>query len=279
MQVSGAPLYDEHGRVASLIDTFTDVTARKESEAQLRAAKNQAEAANRAKSEFLAMMSHELRTPLNAIIGFSEMMLEQVFGGIGNPRHEDYITAIHSSGKRLLEMINNILDLSKVEAGKLELREEVIAIEETVRECLHLFESQVSAAGLDLRVDFTNWGMRLRGDRQMFERILMNLVSNAIKFTPRGGHIAVHAAVDPDGGLSVTVADTGIGVSQEDVATALSPFGQVESLLTRKHDGTGLGLPLSRILMEKHGGTLIFESESGTGTQVTARFPPERVLA
>ena len=279
VQVSGAPLYDEQNRVASLIDTFTDVTARKESEAQLRAAKNQAEAANRAKSEFLAMMSHELRTPLNAIIGFSEMMLEHVFGGIGNPRHEEYIAAIHGSGKRLLEMINNILDLSKVEAGKLELREEVIPIEETVHECLQLFESQVAAAGLTLKVDVSNPDITLRGDRQIFERILMNLVSNAIKFTPRGGHIAVHAAIDPGGGLSVTVADTGIGVSKEDIATALSPFGQVESLSTRKYDGTGLGLPLSRILLEKHGGTLVFESEPGTGTQVTARFPADRVAA
>jgi PAS domain S-box-containing protein len=277
VQVSGAPLYDERGRVASLIGTFTDITVHKQSEAQLRAAKEEAEAASRAKSEFLAMMSHELRTPLNAIIGFSEMMLEHVFGSVGDPRHEDYITAIHGSGKRLLEMINNILDLSKVEAGKLDLREDVVSVEGAVRDCLKLFESQVAGAGIALSLGVANPDLRLRCDRQMFERILMNLVSNAIKFTPNGGRVDVRADLEERGSLALVVSDTGVGVSKTDIETALSPFGQVESLLTRRHEGTGLGLPLSRILMEKHGGELIFESELGRGTTVTARFPKERV--
>jgi signal transduction histidine kinase len=277
LQVSGAPLFDEHGNVASLIGTFTDITAHKESEAELRAAKEEAEAASRAKSDFLAMMSHELRTPLNAIIGFAEMMMEHIFGDLGDSRHDEYIGAIHGSGKRLLEMINNILDLSKVEAGKLDLRETEIPVAEAVEDCLRLFDSQLDSTGLTLSVTGSDDRLHLIADRQMFERILMNLVSNAIKFTPRNGRIEVRMARGREGGLQLAVADTGVGVAKADIETAMSPFGQVESLLTRKHQGTGLGLPLSRILMEKHGGALTFESEEGVGTTVTAHFPPERV--
>jgi PAS domain S-box-containing protein len=277
VQVSGAPLFDEHGRIASLIGTFTDITAHKESEAELRAAKEEAEAASRAKSDFLAMMSHELRTPLNAIIGFSEMMLDHIFGDLGDSRHDEYVGAIHGSGKRLLEMINNILDLSKVEAGKLDLRETDIPVAEAVEDCLRLFDSQLESTGLTLSVTGSDDRLHLTADRQMFERILMNLVSNAIKFTPRNGRIEVRMARGREGGLQLAVADTGVGVAKADIETAMSPFGQVESLLTRKHQGTGLGLPLSRILMEKHGGALTFESEEGVGTTVTAHFPAERV--
>ena len=276
--VSGAPLWAPDGRLDSFIDTFTDISVQRIEEARLRTAKDQAEAANHAKSEFLTMMSHELRTPLNAIIGFSEMMLERVFGGINNERHEDYINAIHGSGKRLLEMINNILDLSKIEAGHLDLREGPILIEEAVADCISLLGGHAELANVTLTTSYGNQGLRLYGDRHLFDRILINLLSNAIKFTPSGGSVSVHAKLENDGRMALTVSDTGVGVSKPDIEKALMPFGQVEGLLTRKHEGTGLGLPLSKILAEMHGGTLTFDSKVGVGTDVTLHFPKTRVM-
>ncbi|NBC34414.1 MAG: response regulator [Alphaproteobacteria bacterium] len=278
MLVTGAPLWAPNGSLHSTIGTFTDISVRRRDEARLLAAKEQAEAANRAKSEFLTMMSHELRTPLNAIIGFSEMMLERVFGELNNQRHEDYVNAIHGSGKRLLEMINNILDLSKVEAGRLDLREGPIVIEQAVGECLDLLHGQAEVAQIRLTAHYAQPGLRLYGDRHLFDRILINLLSNAIKFTPGGGSVTVMAALEADGRMAVIVSDTGIGVSQSDIEKALTPFGQVEGLLTRKHDGTGLGLPLTKVLVEKHGGTLTFDSQVGIGTDVTLHFPKARVM-
>lgn len=276
--VTGAPLWSPNGTLHSSIETFTDISERRRSEAQLLTAKDQAEAANKAKSEFLTIMSHELRTPLNAIIGFSEMMLERVFGSLNNQRHEDYIKTIHDSGKHLLEMINNILDLSKIEAGRLELREAPISIETAVADCLSLLRGQAEIGQVALSAHYAKAGIQLFGDRHLFDRILINLLSNAIKFTGAGGSVSVQAGLEADGSLSVTVSDTGIGVSRADIEKAMTPFVQVEGLLTRKHEGTGLGLPLSKILVEMHDGTLLFESELGIGTDVTLHFPRSRVI-
>ena len=276
--VTGAPLWSADGTLDSSIETFTDISDRRRDEAQLRAAKEQAESANKAKSEFLTMMSHELRTPLNAIIGFSEMMLERVFGPLNNQRHEDYIKTIHDSGKHLLEMINNILDLSKIEAGRLELRETTISIEAAVADCLSLLRGQAEMGEITLSAHYAKAGLQLYGDRHLFDRILINLLSNAIKFTGSGGSVSVQAGLEADGSLIVAVSDTGIGVSKADIKKALTPFVQIEGLLTRKHEGTGLGLPLTKILVEMHDGSLVFDSQVGVGTDVTLRFPKSRVL-
>jgi signal transduction histidine kinase len=244
----------------------------------LRVAKEEAEAASRAKSGFLATMSHELRTPLNAIIGFSEMMLRQVMGPIGNEQYKSYVADIYSSGSHLLQIINDILDLSKAEAGKLELYEDVFDLRETVRSVSQITGPRMAEAGLRPVVELAPALPLLRADERKTKQVLLNLIANAIKFTPSGGRIDVIGSFDPARGVSLTVADSGIGIAPEHLARVLEPFEQVDSSLARAHQGTGLGLPLVKAIMELHGGTLELHSEVEAGTRVTVTFPPDRAV-
>lgn len=244
----------------------------------LKIAKEEAEAASRGKSAFMATMSHELRTPLNAIIGFSEMMTREVYGGIGNDQYKTYIHDIHESGTHLLQIINDILDLSKAEAGKLELYEDVFDLRETIRSVRQLFSARVRENGLSETADIPPDLPLLCADERKTKQVLLNLVANAVKFTAPGGHIEIVTRCTPEAGLTLTVSDNGIGIAPGDIERVMKPFEQVDSSFTRSHQGTGLGLPLVKAIMELHGGTLELKSELGVGTQVSVTFPPPRVV-
>ncbi len=251
---------------------FSDFTAVKEREENLRKAKQEAEAANAAKTRFLANMSHELRTPLNAIIGFSEIINGQMFGDLGNARYLDYSGDILRSGRHLLEVINSVLDLSKSEAGKMILDIQDVDMREILKDCATMMTEQAAEAGLAFAVRGVETGLPLQGDCAKLRQIFLNLLSNAIKFTPRGGYIWVEAKYAASG-IAVTVGDSGIGMSPDDVAVALTPFGQVDNRLERRYEGTGLGLPLTKAFVELHGGHLSFDSARGAGTRVTVSLP------
>ncbi len=257
---------------------FKDISAHKRAEEQLRSAKEAAELADRAKSEFLANMSHELRTPLNAIIGFSDIMRNELMGPLGASSYREYVHDIHESGRHLLEVINEILDMSKVESGRLELHPEPVELPDVVRASLRLISERAVTAKVSLEVDIAEGLPRILVDARRFKQILLNLLSNAVKFTPSGGRVTVGACLVEGGCFEMTVADTGIGMTAKDMDKAMAPFGQVDSALSRKYDGTGLGLPLTKSFVELHDGHLILESRPGQGTVVRVRLPPERVL-
>jgi two-component system cell cycle sensor histidine kinase PleC len=234
--------------------------------------KIRAESANRAKSEFLANMSHELRTPLNAINGFSEMMVGEMFGPMGDARYREYARDILSSGQHLLALINDILDMSKIEAGKMHLRFEPMSLEEVAEDTVRLVRGRAEAVGVSLTTAFPAVP-EVEADYRAIKQVLLNLLSNAIKYTPRGGAITIAAAGAPDGRVVVSVRDTGIGIPQEDLARLARPFEQVESHLARTTSGTGLGLALTKSLVEMHNGELTLESTPGEGTTVSFTLP------
>ena len=246
--------------------------------ADLERAKASAEAANRAKSHFLANMSHELRTPLNAILGFSEIMQGGLFGPIGNERYLGYLADIHRSGAHLLELIGEILDVARIEAGKLELRDEPVDVLETIEEALRLVAPQAKAGGLTLIGPAPlPQPILMRSEAIRLRQILLNLLSNAVKFTPEGGSVAVELERQDD--LRIRVRDTGIGIASADIPKVLTPFGQVEGAFARKFQGAGLGLSLTRMLVELHGGRLALTSEPGRGTEVTVTLPAGRLMS
>jgi len=266
------------GNVVGLIGLCRDVTAEWEAKQALNIIKDEAEAANRSKSELLANMSHELRTPLNAIIGFSETMKHEMFGPVGSDKNQEYLDDIHHSGQHLLELINDILDVSAIEAGALELYEENVSLIDVVEVSSRLIRPQVKAGQVTITSSFDPEIPMIYADVRRVKQVFLNLLSNAVKFTPRAGEVTVSAQFNDNGSLAVAFADTGIGMDEEEVTKALSTFGQVDSGLDRKHEGTGLGLPLTKGLMRLHGGTLEIESEKGHGTLITVTFPKERVI-
>jgi signal transduction histidine kinase len=240
--------------------------------AELARARDEAQAANRTKSEFLANMSHELRTPLNAVIGFSEVMQAQIFGPLGDKRYAEYASDIHRSGTHLLEIINDILDLAKVEAGHLELRPDVVDIRQLFTACERLMHNKAEAAGVSLVVRPADDVSEIVADEIRLRQILLNLLSNAVKFTPRGGCVTLLVERSPDHTCDFKVTDTGIGMSESEIAIAMEPFRQIDNTTARRYEGTGLGLPLTRALTELHGGTFILSSKSGAGTTATVRL-------
>ncbi len=250
------------------------LTQKAQREAELEEARDMAESANRAMASFLANMSHELRTPLNAINGFSEMMVMELFGPLGDPRYVDYARQVHGSGNHLLALINDILDISKIEAGKVELNIEDVDFRAEAETCLLLIQEKAAEERLQLSVDLSGKIPILQADARHVRQVLLNLLSNAVKFTKAGGRISLSAQWSASAGLRVVVGDSGIGIPEDQLEKVMQPFGQVENPYTRQHDGTGLGLPIAAALVKLHGGELVIDSVLGEGTSVTFVLPP-----
>ncbi len=259
------------------IVVYLDITARKKVEQDLRRAKDEAELASRTKTEFLANMSHELRTPLNAIIGFSDILTSQIFGPLGDPRYVEYSGDIRDSGYHLLQLINDVLDVSKIEFGKVELTEETVDLPAIVESSLRLMRDRADAAGVKLSQFLAPLLPAIQADSRRLKQVLLNLLSNSVKFTPAGGRVVVRVEAGPEG-CRIDVEDTGIGIAPDDLDEALRPFGQIDSRLARKYEGTGLGLPLSKALVELHGGKLELVSAPGKGTTATVWLPASRLV-
>jgi PAS domain S-box-containing protein len=260
-----------------LVGIISDITERKRMEKDLVAAKLQAEDANRAKTQFLANMSHELRTPLNAVIGFAELIKDEMLGAINEPRYRDYASDIHSSGKHLLQIINDILDMTKVEAGTYRLNEDVCDVAKIVGEAVDRVRNLAAQSELEIRVDAPGDLPFLFADARCLRQVLVNILSNAVKFTPKGGDVTISARLS-DGAIAIAIIDTGIGMAQDDIPRALTPFRQLEGSHGRKFEGAGLGLSLIKAMVDLHEGTLQVESKVGAGTTVTAYFPARRTI-
>ena len=245
----------------------------------LEEAHRNAEQANAAKSQFLASMSHELRTPLNAILGFSEIIRDESLGRIENPKYREYAEDIHQSGRHLLNVVNDVLDMAKIEAGKIELQDHQIVIAESIERSIKFVATHAVAADVKLETQVPAGLPLVRADEVKLRQVLLNLLSNAVKFTPGGGRVRVEAAADWRHGLTIVVSDTGIGIAPRDIPRVLQPFGQAESGFARKYNGTGLGLPLARSIVELHGGDLTLDSAVGVGTTVRLRLPADRLIA
>ena len=264
-----------HGRTLAI---FLDITELKRRESELRDAKLQAETANRIKSEFLANMSHELRTPLNAIIGFSDILIKEQAGPIGTPVYREYARDVNDSGHQLLGIIEDLIDLSRLETGQVDLRETEIDLGGLLDLCRRAFEDKAATARVSLGLEPGAEDIEVWADQVRLRQVLHNLISNAIKFTPSGGSVRLSGRVDVSGEVLVDISDTGIGMTPHELDIALEPFRQAQSSLTRTRGGSGIGLALCNSMMELHGGTLEIESHKGEGTTVTLRLPACRRL-
>jgi two-component system cell cycle sensor histidine kinase PleC len=233
--------------------------------------------ANRSKDQFLANMSHELRTPLNAIIGFSEILKRQAFGPLGNTKYAEYADDINNSGSRLLQIINDILDLAKADAGKIDLREDDVDVDQLLRECVHICENRAGQGLVSLEYKSSSTRTHITVDERLIRQVILNLLSNALKFTPEGGKVTVSFTASEYDGIDIKIHDTGIGISREDLERVQRPFEQVEGAYARKTGGAGLGLPLAVKLTELHGGRLTIDSEQGKGTTIDVLLPANRV--
>ena len=242
-------------------------------------ARHRAEAANIAKSRFLAQMSHELRTPLNAILGFSEVMKSEIFGAHAVPAYKEYSSDIHNSGVHLLNLINEILDLSRIEAGRYELNEEAVSLVHVVADCHHLLKLRASSRGITIHEVFEQAMPRIWGDERAIRQIVLNLLSNSIKFTPQGGDIWLKAGWTASGGQYLSVKDTGSGIAENEIPIVLASFGQGSNSIKSAEQGAGLGLPIAKSLIDMHGGTFSLKSKLRIGTEVIVTFPPERVMS
>jgi len=264
------PFMNEKGKPFQYISIRTDVTKRKKAEMT-------ALTANRAKTDLMANMSHELRTPLNAIIGFSGTMKAEIFGPIENAKYKEYLDDIHFSGEHLLALINDILDVSAIEAGALNLYEDTVSLYDVVDASIRIVGPRAEKGLVTITSAIDQESPSLFVDERRIKQVLLNLLTNAVKFTPEQGEVFVTSQENKDGSLSITVSDTGIGMDEDEIVMAMSTFGQVDSGLNRKNDGTGLGLPLTAGLMKMHGGTLKVHSKKGHGSQVIVNFPPTRI--
>jgi signal transduction histidine kinase len=235
-------------------------------------------AANTAKSRFLATMSHELRTPLNSILGFSEIIRDERLGTLGDQRYGEYASYINESGAHLLSLIGDILDLSRIESGKLDLQFENVCIGELAEAAMRRAATRERKAGDCVSISLPPDLPQLSADRRALLQMLINLISNALKFTPTDGRITVSAFMRVDGGMTLQVKDTGIGMAPEDIPRALMAFTQVDDDLSRRHEGSGLGLTIVKSMMEQHGGRLTLQSAKGEGTTVSLEFPAGRVV-
>ena len=275
--VSGRPFFDADGKFRGYRGSCRNITDEVRAKRAAAEAIAAAEAASRAKSEFLATMSHELRTPLNAILGFSELVRDGLDPAT-QARFIRYAGDVHIAGLHLLDLIDDVLDVARIESRGLELNEEAIDLGDSIGSSCHLLAGQAEAAGVTLGQVVATDMPAMRGDRRRLKQILLNLCGNAIKFTPAGGRIMVVANSPAQGGVEITIADTGIGMAPEAIPRALEPFVQLESNLARRYGGSGLGLPIAKALTELHGGTLAIDSAVGQGTRVTLHFPDERLV-
>jgi two-component system cell cycle sensor histidine kinase PleC len=256
-----------------VVSVYSDITERKAAETKMEQARLQAELANRAKGNFLANMSHELRTPLNAIIGFSEVLAAQILGPVADQRQLEYIKDIHSSGLLLLSIINDVLDMSKIEAGKLELTRERVAVQVVIAEAVRMVSERARGRKIRVVTALPPGDLAVWGDERAIKQIMLNLLSNAVKFSHEGGRVTIRASHSGGDNLIIEVEDKGIGMAVEEVERALQPFGQAKAATTRTHGGTGLGLPIAKGLAEAHGGTLVVESSPDQGTVVRVVLP------
>ena len=259
----------------AVVSLYSDITARKAAEETMREARAQAELANEAKSDFLANMSHELRTPLNAIIGFAEAVSSELLGPVPDKRQLEYIKDIHSSGLLLLSIINDVLDMSKIEAGKLELAPERVAVRPVIGDAVRMIRERARSRKIELVTTVPKGDISVWGDERALKQITLNLLSNAVKFSHDGGRVDIRARLDDAGGLVLEVEDSGIGMSADEIPRVLQPFGQANAAMTKTHGGTGLGLPIAKGLAEAHSGKLLIESSPGRGTLVRITLPQQ----